>query len=78
MNLLQKIKMTTTERILQEVTALKPIEQAQLVDNILSLLDKPNDEFDKLWGKEAESRLQAYKSGEIEAIPLAQVLARYK
>ncbi len=70
--------MTTTERILQEVTALKPIEQAQLVDNILSLLDKPNDEFDKMWGKEAESRLQAYKSGEIEAIPLEQVLARYK
>jgi len=70
--------MTTAEKILQEVGNLKPIEQAKLVDNILSLLDKPDDELDKMWGKEAESRLQAYKSGELEAIPLEQVLAHYK
>ncbi len=70
--------MTTAEKILQEVGNLKPIEQAKLVDNILSLLDKPNDELDKLWGKEAESRLQAYKSGKLEAVPLEQALARYK
>ncbi len=70
--------MTTAEKILQEVGTLKPIEQARLVDNILSLLDKPNDKLDVMWGKEAELRLQAYKSGELEAIPLEQVLARYK
>ncbi len=70
--------MTIAEKILQEVGNLKPIEQAQLVDNILSLLDKPNTEFDKLWGEEAESRLQAYKSGELESLPLDQVISLYK
>ena len=70
--------MATTEQILKDASSLKPIEQAQLVDNLLSLLDKPDANLDKLWAKEAESRLKAYKRGQIKAVSLKQVLEKYK
>jgi hypothetical protein len=31
-----------------------------------------------LWAREAESRLAAYRSGELHAVSLAEVLARYR
>lgn len=70
--------MATTEQILNDAISLKPIEQAKLVDSLLSILDKPDINLDKLWAVEAESRLKAYKRGELQAVSLEDVLAKYK
>jgi len=48
------------------------------VDDILASLDEPDPNIDKLRAKEAEDRLAAYRRGEIKAIPLEQVLAKYR
>jgi hypothetical protein len=48
------------------------------VDDILASLDEPDPKIDQLWGKEAEERLAAYRRGEIRAIPLEEVLAKYR
>ena len=40
--------------------------------------NKPNVEIDKLWAKEAEDRLAAYRRGEIQALDLKQVLSKYQ
>ncbi len=70
--------MATTIQIMKDAISLKPIEQAQLVDNLLSILDKPDASLDKLWANEAESRLKAYKIGELKSVPLDVVLSKYK
>jgi len=57
---------------------LSPSERLQLVDDILASLDEPDPNIDRLWTKEAEERLAAYRRGEIKAIPLEQVLAKYR
>ena len=57
---------------------LSPSERLQLVDDILASLDEPDTNIDRLWAKEAEDRLAAYRRGEINAIPLEQVLAKYR
>ena len=57
---------------------LSPSERLELVDDILASLDEPDPSIDKLWAKEAEDRLAAYRRGEIKAIPLEQVLAKYR
>jgi len=36
----------------------------------------PTPNIDRLWAKEAEDRLAAYRRGEIRAIPLEQALAK--
>jgi putative addiction module component (TIGR02574 family) len=70
--------MATTNKILEEALALKPAEKAELIDRLISSLDKADSEIDELWAKEAENRIDAYERGEIKAIALEKVLERYK
>ena len=70
--------MATTDKVLKEALALKPAEKAELIDKLLSSLDKPDAEIDDLWAKEAESRIDAYERGAIKAVTLEKVLERYK
>jgi hypothetical protein len=39
---------------------------------------KHNPRIDGQWTKEAEDRLTAYRKGELKAIPLQEVLAKYR
>jgi len=53
--------MALPNEILQEALTLKPSQKAELVDKLLSSLDKPDTEIDELWAIEAESRIDAYE-----------------
>jgi len=57
---------------------LSPAERIELVDDILASLDELDPAIDRLWAKEAEERLAAYRRGEIKALPLEEVLAKYR
>lgn len=70
--------MATSKEILKEALALSPAEKADLVDKLILALDKPDAELDKLWAEEAESRLAAYKRGELGAISIEEALSKYK
>jgi putative addiction module component (TIGR02574 family) len=70
--------MTATDNILRQALTLKPSEKAQLIDKLLSILDKPDKEIDELWAKEAEDRINAHEQGKIKAISLEKVLQKYR
>ncbi len=70
--------MTTTDNILKEALTLSPSEKAQLIDRLISTLDKSDKEIDELWAKEAEDRIDAYDQGKIKAISLEKVLQKYR
>ena len=70
--------MTATDNILKEALALSPSEKAQLIDKLISTLDKSDKEIDELWAKEAEDRIDAYNQGKIKALSLEKVLQKYK
>jgi len=70
--------MSTAKEILEKAISLDPKEKAELVDCLISSLDQPDRELDRLWAEEAESRLAAYKRGELKAISLEEVLNKYK
>jgi len=65
-------------QILKDVLELPPIERASIADQLLSSLDRPDETVDALWRKEVESRLSAYREGKIKAVPLEEVLAKYR
>ena len=70
--------MTTTDNILKEtLLTLRPFEKAQLIDKLISTLDKPDKEIDELWAKEAEDRIDAYDQGKLRAVSLEKVLQKY-
>ena len=70
--------MAITDNILKEALTLKPSEKAQLIDKLISSLDKSDKEIDALWAREAEDRIDAYDQGKIKAISLEKVLQKYR
>jgi putative addiction module component (TIGR02574 family) len=70
--------MADPNEVLKEAMTLKPAQKAELIDKLLSSLDKPDKEIDEMWAKEAESRIDAYEEGKIKAVTLEKVLAKYK
>lgn len=70
--------MTITDNIFEEASALSPFEKAQLIDKLISSLDKPDKEIDKLWVKEAEDRIDAYDQGKLKAVSIEKVLQKYR
>ncbi len=70
--------MAANARILEEALKLTAVERAELVDSLLSSLDKPDQAIDKLWAREAEARIDAYDQGQIKAVSLDEVLKKYR
>lgn len=61
-----------------EARKLSPNERLELVDDLLASLNEDDPGIDTRWAKEAEDRLAAYRRGEIKAVPLQEVLAKYR
>ncbi len=70
--------MADPNEVLKEAMTLKPAQKAELIDKLLSSLDKPDKEIDEMWAKEAESRIDAYEEGKIKAVTLEKVLAKLR
>ena len=70
--------MATPKEIIKEVISMSPAKQAELLDLLIRILDKPDEKLDRLWAEEAESRLDAYQRGELRALSVEEVLEKYK
>ncbi len=70
--------MITTDNIFKEALTLRPSEKTQLIDKLISSLDKPDKEISELWAKEAEDRIDAYDQGKLKAVSLEKVLQKYR
>ena len=64
--------------ILDQALELSARERANVAEKLLFSLDTPDSKIDALWAKESDSRVEAYKKGEIEAIPAEEVFAKYR
>jgi putative addiction module component (TIGR02574 family) len=70
--------MTATDNVFKEALTLKPSVKAQLIDKLISSLDKPDKEVDELWAKEAEDRIDAYDQGKLKTVSLEKILQKYR
>ena len=61
------------QKVLNEALSLSPSERAQLAERLFSSLDISQQELDRLWRKEADSRIDAYERGELKSIPANKV-----
>jgi Glu-tRNA(Gln) amidotransferase subunit E-like FAD-binding protein len=64
------------KKIFQEAITLTTDECASLLEELLSSMDKPNPEIDKLWAKEVEDRLAAYHRGDLNSYPADEIFAQ--
>ena len=63
--------MPIAKQLCDQASQLPPDERMALVDQILDTLDAQ-------WALEAEARLAAYRRGEVQAIPLNEVITKYQ
>jgi putative addiction module component (TIGR02574 family) len=61
----------------EEAERLPPADRIELVERLLSSLDKPDPEIDRAWAEEGERRLDAYLSGFTTARDAEEVLAKH-
>jgi putative addiction module component (TIGR02574 family) len=57
---------------------LTPEERIELVEDILGSLSPTDAEIDRLWAEEAKDRLEAYRRGEMDAIPVEEVISSFR
>lgn len=71
------------DEIFRAALALSEDARAELAGQLIESLDESDqdldqEEIERLWALEAEDRIAAYERGEIEAIPVEEVLASLK
>lgn len=69
---------TTADRLVEEIRGLSDIEKVRVVDAILTELDKPDPEIDRIWAEEARQRWMAYKAGRLPTISYEEVMAKHR
>jgi putative addiction module component (TIGR02574 family) len=69
---------TNADKLVSEIRGLPDSEKLRLVDAILSDLNKPDPEIDRVWANEAQRRWAAYKDGRIPTVSYEDVMAKYR
>ena len=69
---------TAAEALSAQAVKLPPEERMEVVSRVLDSLDEPDAALDALWAKEADDRLSAYRRGEVKAVALSDVIAKYQ
>ena len=64
--------------MVERLKTLPDMDRLQIVDYLLESLDIPNQEIERLWVAEAQDRYTAYILGEMQAVPLEEVFAKYR
>jgi putative addiction module component (TIGR02574 family) len=62
-----------SKEILNQALALKPEERFVIIEGLLKSLDEPDKNIDEIWAEEAEKRLEAYRAGKLEGIPMEDI-----
>jgi putative addiction module component (TIGR02574 family) len=63
----------SNKEIIESALKLSPPEKLLIVESILRSLDEPDKEIENIWIEEAEKRLQAYRDGKLEGIPMEDI-----
>ncbi|MBN2496248.1 MAG: addiction module protein [Deltaproteobacteria bacterium] len=63
----------SAKELLDEAMKLKPEERFTLVEGLIKSLDEPDKKLDEIWAEEAEKRLNAYREGKLEGIPMEEI-----
>ena len=68
----------SAEIIASEIQTLSDLEKLQIVDAILSDLDKSDPEIDRAWINESKKRWALYNSGKAETVSYMRVMEKYR
>ena len=65
-----------TKKIKTEMLELNVVDRIHLAEIVLDSLDKTDEQIEKIWVRESESRYQAYKEDRVKGAPLRHLRSR--
>ena len=68
---------TQADKLVTEIRALPDEEKLRVLDAILTDLDKPDQEIDKVWAEEARKRWDKYKGGRLQTVSYEELMHKY-
>ena len=68
---------TQADKLVSEIRALPEEEKLQVLDALLTELDKPDDEIDRVWAAEARKRWSSYKAGQLRTVTYEELMRKY-
>ena len=68
---------TQADRLVSEIRALPDEEKLRVLDAILTDLDKPDAEIDRVWAIEARKRWSSYKAGRLQTVSYEELMRKY-
>ena len=60
--------MSPTKTLISKAIHLKPAERFIVIEALIRSLDTPDPKIEKIWAKEAQRRLRAYKAGKLQTV----------
>jgi Putative addiction module component len=72
------IMKNSLKTIVNQVLGLSVQERSIIAEQLLLSLQSPDDRMDALWAEEAEARIDAYERGELESVPVNEVVGKYE
>lgn len=60
--------------LISKALELNPVDRFVIIEALVRSLDIPDTKVEKIWTKEAEKRLQAYKEGKLKTISFEDML----
>jgi len=66
--------MSVDKEFIDKALKLKPQDKIFLLEAIVESLDKPDQDIQEVWLKEAQARLNAHRAGRTRGIPVEQAL----
>jgi putative addiction module component (TIGR02574 family) len=63
----------SSKEILEQAKDLKAEERFMIVEGLSKSLDEPDRKIDEIWAEEAEKRLNAYRDGKLEGVPMEEI-----
>jgi len=68
---------TQADKLVTEIRALPDEEKLRVLDALLTDLDKPDQEIDRVWAEEARKRWDSYKSGRLQTVSYEELMRKY-
>jgi len=69
---------TAIIELIEKAKSLSVLDKIALVDELLSQLNRPDPEIDRVWADEAGKRLKMYREGRLESVLYEKVMEKYK
>jgi putative addiction module component (TIGR02574 family) len=68
---------THADTLLSQIRALPDEEKLRVLEALLTDLDKPDDEIDRVWAVEARKRWESYKAGRLRTVSYEEVMSKF-